>query len=153
MLLSETPDQLHPILKQQSIHHIFFLHHMRLRNIPPMEHARRRLRRDSTFPEKVLWNALRGGRLCGIRFKRQYSVMHYVLDFYAPSVQLAIEVDGASHNTPEQREYDAMRQREIEQLGITVIRFSNDDVAMRCDAVCDVIEQKIREIQKRNESG
>lgn len=64
----------------------------------------------------------------GYRFRRQYSIGPYVVDFYCPELRLAIEIDGPSHEGGEAREYDTKREEEIRELGITVVRFRNDEV-------------------------
>jgi very-short-patch-repair endonuclease len=87
---------------------------------------RRRLRRESPLAEQCLWLRLRNRQLMGYRFRRQYGIDPYVLDFYCPELKLAIEVDGDSHF--EAREYDRERQRYIESLGIRVLRFTNREV-------------------------
>jgi very-short-patch-repair endonuclease len=69
----------------------------------------RRLRRDLSLPEVVLWDCLRGRRLGGLRFRRQHPVGPYVLDFYCAESALAIEVDGAQHDLPGQMEHDRRR--------------------------------------------
>ena len=92
---------------------------------------RRRLRRESPLAEQRLWLRLRNRQLMGYRFRRQYGVGPYVLDFYCPELKLAIEVDGDSHF--EAREYDRKRQRYIESLGIRVLRFTNREVFERLD--------------------
>ena len=58
---------------------------------------RRALRNNSTEAEKALWNWLKGNRIDGLRFRRQFSVEHFVLDFYCPKLRLAIELDGEYH--------------------------------------------------------
>ena len=74
-----------------------------------------------------MWKHLRGEAL-GVKFRRQFSIGRYVVDFYCPSLHLAIEVDGESHASEDARAYDEARQREIESLGVRFIRVANDDV-------------------------
>ena len=85
---------------------------------------RRKLRNNSTKAEKQLWAEIRSKKI-GFRFLRQYGVEKYVIDFYSPRLKLAIEVDGITHLTQEELEYDERRQSEIEQVGIQFIRFTN----------------------------
>ncbi|HTT85199.1 MAG TPA: endonuclease domain-containing protein [Rhizomicrobium sp.] len=59
-----------------------------------------------TLPEVLLWNALRGGQLQNLRFRRQHPVGPYILDFYCPSARLAVEVDGAVHSRERQCNHD-----------------------------------------------
>jgi len=76
---------------------------------------RRRLRRDQTFCEKIVWTYLRDRKTLGCKFRRQYSVDHYIIDFYCPELKLAIELDGSIHDEPDQKEYDAYRQEYLEK--------------------------------------
>lgn len=70
---------------------------------------RRTLRKEMTFCEKIMWRHLRRKQL-GVRFLRQYSVDHYIIDFYCPELKLAIELDGSVHDLTDQKEYDNYRQ-------------------------------------------
>ncbi len=69
----------------------------------------KRLRRELTLPEVLLWECLRGWRLNGLRFRRQHPIGPYVLDFFHVEGGLAVEVDGAHHNLPEQISFDLRR--------------------------------------------
>ena len=71
-----------------------------------MKDHRRRLRRNQAEAEERPWEDLRIRKCLRIKFRRQYSVDYYVIDFYAPEIQLAVEVDGVIHNTSGQQEYD-----------------------------------------------
>ncbi len=88
---------------------------------------RQKLRLDSTYSEKVLWQKIRNGKL-GCKFLRQYSVEGYILDFYCSEKRLAIEIDGGYHLRGDTKVYDSYRTRYIEAFGIKVIRFWNSDV-------------------------
>ena len=81
-----------------------------------------------TRPERLLWEALRGEGIRGMRFRRQHAVSRFVLDFYCPAHKLAVEVDGSVHDAADQAERDAARTSALEQLGIRVIRIRNEDV-------------------------
>ena len=105
---------------------------------------RQRLRRESPLAEQRLWLRLRNRQLLGYRFRRQYGVGPYVLDFYCPELELAIEVDGDSHFQAGAGEYDGERQRYIESLGIRVLRFSNREVFERLDDVAGGIAEVAR---------
>ena len=89
------------------------------------QEKRRALRREMTYCEKLVWLHLRKKQL-GYRFLRQYSVDYYVIDFYCPKLKLAVEIDGDVHNQPDQKEYDAKRQKYLESFGITFIRITNE---------------------------
>ncbi len=86
------------------------------------------LRRKMTLPEVLLWNALRSGRLQGLRFRRQHPIGRYILDFYCPSARLAVEVDGAGHSSAHQAEHDARRDRWLTSNNIHVVRILATDI-------------------------
>jgi very-short-patch-repair endonuclease len=105
---------------------------------------RQRLRRDSPLTEQRLWWRLCNRRLLNYRFRRQYGVGPYVLDFYCAELKLAIEVDGDSHFQSGAGEHDRERQRYIESLGIRVLRFTNWEVSERLDDVAGGIAEVAR---------
>ena len=88
----------------------------------------RALRRQMSLPEVVLWQALRKGRLSGLRLRRQHPIGPYILDFYCPSARLAIEVDGFAHDTVAAARHDERRQAWLAGRGVTVLRFRADEV-------------------------
>ncbi len=88
----------------------------------------RELRREMSLPEVVLWQALRKGRLGGLRFRRQHPIGPYILDFYCPSARLAVEVDGFAHDTDAGVRHDERRQAWLAQRGITVLRVAAGDL-------------------------
>ncbi len=96
----------------------------------------------------IRWSRLKGRQLLGYKFRRQFSVGSYILDFYCPSLRLAIEIDGESHFNPEAKEYDSRRQRFIESLGISVVRFTNTDVRENLDGVLQMLARMIAEQEK-----
>jgi very-short-patch-repair endonuclease len=81
------------------------------------------LRIEATTPERILWDMLRGKRAGGLRFRRQHPLANYIVDFFCGTAKLVIEIDGEVHATTV--EEDRRRQRDLEQLGYHVIRFSN----------------------------
>ncbi|MBL8588130.1 MAG: endonuclease domain-containing protein [Methylobacteriaceae bacterium] len=93
----------------------------------------RRLRRNQTAAEEMLWQALRGRRLDGLKFRRQMEIAGHVADFACADLRLTIELDGAHH--AEQVENDMRRRDAIEAAGWLEIRFPNDDVMQRPDWV------------------
>ena len=85
-----------------------------------------RRRKNATRQEGVLWHCYL--KRCPIQFNRQYRIDNYIVDFYAPSIKLAIELDGGQHYTEEKKLYDAQRTEVLEKQGVTVLRFTNVDV-------------------------
>ena len=88
----------------------------------------RQNRKNPAPAEAVLWQALRGSRLEGLRFLRQKAFGRYVVDFYCAEACLVIELDGGVHDTPDARVYDAERSEELETRGLKVVRFRNEEV-------------------------
>ena len=95
-----------------------------------------------------MWSRLKQKQLLGCRFRRQYSVGSYVIDFYCPELKLAIEVDGTSHFTDGAEYYDSNRQESIEQLGIKFLRFNNVEVYKNLNGVLEAIIDTVRTISK-----
>ena len=93
-------------------------------NILELGERRRELRQKATFEEKLLWERLRNRKL-GFKFKRQYSIGGYILDFYCTTERLCVELDGAGHFTDEGMEYDQARTAFLNSMNIKVIRFEN----------------------------
>jgi very-short-patch-repair endonuclease len=82
----------------------------------------RRLRKEMSLPELMLWNAIRRGQLDGLKFRRQHPIGPYVLDFFCASARLAVEVDGQMHHTEDRPEKDAARDRWLARQGIMTLR-------------------------------
>ena len=99
------------------------------------------LRKNMTNAEKALWSALRKKQIQGKKFRRQHPVSRYIVDFYCHQLKLAIEVDGGIHNKTEQKEHDTGRSYELRQLGIKVIRFTNDQIFQNLNEVIKEIEK------------
>ena len=97
-----------------------------------MERARE-LRRTSTFPERLLWKLLRGGRLGYLKFRRQHPVGPYVADFYCHEAKLVVEIDGATHDL--RAEEDRRRTEYLQAHGLSVLRVSNEDVLRNLEGV------------------
>ena len=100
----------------------------------------RELRDNATHAELILWGYLRTKPL-GYKFRRQHPYSIYILDFYCHRKKLVIEVDGSIHDKEEIKALDALRQRQLEADGLTVIRFANEDIRTRLDAVMKNIEE------------
>ena len=120
-----------------------------LYNPKETEKFRKGLRNAMPHPEKVLWGVLRNQQL-GIRFRRQYGAGKYLLDFYAPSVRLAIEADGDSHFQECAEEYDEERTRFLAGQHVTVLRFTNLEIVNALDSVVERVEKEIEALQDKN---
>ena len=107
------------------------------------QQKRRALRKRMTRAEVLLWVRPKNRRVLGQRVLRQYSVGPYILDFYLPSLRLAIEVDGETHVTEQELEYDRNRQEEIEGLGIQFLRVRNPEIYLDLDSVLERIREKV----------
>jgi very-short-patch-repair endonuclease len=107
---------------------------------------RQQLRRNMTKTEFMFWQKLKGKQLKGVKFRSQYGVGQFVVDFYCTELKLAIEIDGDSHFQDGAQEYDWERQAFIESLGIQFLRFTNDEVYGNLEGVLERIIQKIEEL-------
>ncbi|MEP0545621.1 MAG: DUF559 domain-containing protein [Rhodothermales bacterium] len=114
-------------------------------NLKRLKPVRRTLRRRATPAERALWQMLRRGQLDGVRFRRQHSIGHFVLDFYCAEFGLAVELDGASHEGPARREYDAEREAFLRTRGVRVLRFENRLVFEQPETVIDAIRFVLEE--------
>jgi len=102
-------------------------------------------RREMTPPEARLWNALRAGRLKGLKFRRQHPIGPYILDFYCAEGKLAVEVDGAAHDLPDQAAHDRRRTAWLAGRGIKVIRLRAVHVKDELEGVLGFILVAVRE--------
>ena len=99
------------------------------------------LRSRTTRAERALWVQLRKNRFHGFRFKRQHPITGYIADFYCHRAKLVIEIDGESHKSC--IDYDKNRTEVMVELGLKVLRFSNEDVAQRIEIVLREIELEL----------
>ena len=106
-----------------------------------MKTQRRDLRQNMTKEELIMWSKLKQRQLDGFKFRRQVSIVAYIVDFYCPEKKLAIELDGQWHFEKETQLYDQTRQNEIEQAGIRFLRFKNDQVRHNLTEVLEVIRE------------
>jgi very-short-patch-repair endonuclease len=107
---------------------------------------RKTLRKNLPLAEIILWDRLKGRQLEGYKFRRQYSVEDFVIDFYCPELKLAVEVDGDSHYTEDALLSDRKRQIEIETFGIRFLRFTNREIYENVEGILLKIEEQIKQI-------
>ena len=96
--------------------------------------------------EVLVWSRLKGKQMVRFKFRRQYNVGPYVIDFYCPALKLAVEIDGDSHFHQEAEVRDVSRQEFIESFGIRFLRFTNDEVHENLDGVFEAIRQMVVQI-------
>ncbi|HSX25270.1 MAG TPA: endonuclease domain-containing protein [Candidatus Andersenbacteria bacterium] len=106
---------------------------------------RKILRNNMPQPELVLWKNIRGKQLGDYKFRRQFSVGNYILDFYCPKKKLSIEIDGDSHFSKQAINNDKIRQVTIEEFGILIIRFTNEEVITNIDTVVERIHYYLQQ--------
>ena len=111
---------------------------------------RQKLRTYGTPSEAALWTHIKNRQQENIKFRRQFGIDHYILDFYAPEIKLSIELDGSVHNSIIADEYDFVRTEFLKAQGITEIRFGNDDIQHRLNDVIETIKTIIKELKQKN---
>ena len=118
---------------------------MRTNNRHKLKFLRRDLRTFGTQHEATLWLILKNRQVGGARFRRQFSVGPYVLDFYCPELKLCIELDGADHFTAEGAAHDEVRTAYLAGEGIEVLRFENRDLFEKQTFVLNAITKMVEE--------
>lgn len=109
-------------------------------NLQQNKSLRRQLRQQPIVCEKILWQKIRN-RQIGYKFKRQFGINKYVVDFYCPELKLIIEIDGATHGLEYEVKYDYQRQNYLENLGLIVKRYLNIEIKNNLRAVlADIVE-------------
>nr|WP_290227607.1 DUF559 domain-containing protein [Trichocoleus desertorum] len=111
---------------------------------PEIESAAKRLRYHLTPAEQLLWQALKGKQLYGLKFRCQHPVGPFIADFLCAKHKLIIELDGAVHD--QQTEYDGARTQKLNEFGYRVIRFRNQEVFANLDAVLEQVLEAISAI-------
>lgn len=104
------------------------------------------LRKHLTQAEQKLWSSI-SNKLIGYKFRCQHPTWRYVTDFYCHEIKLVIEVDGSVHLLEEIMQNDIDRENNLCSFGLTIIRFTNDEVLNDIDTVIDKIECKARELK------
>ncbi|MFA6027417.1 MAG: endonuclease domain-containing protein [Patescibacteria group bacterium] len=97
----------------------------------------KKFRKNLTDAERIFWQQVQAGKFYDMKFKRQYIVDKYIIDFYCPKIKLAIEIDGEVHKKQIMR--DQFRQKYLEKYGITFIRFSNYEIEYNLTEVLSIL--------------
>lgn len=103
---------------------------------------RKRLRKESTPQEIILWSRLRRKNF-KYRFRRQHSIGNYVVDFYCPEKKLIVEIDGCQHKEKEQSRHDKDREIFLKGLNMKILRFWNDEINNNLEGVILKIEENL----------
>lgn len=123
---------------------IFFQHHADQMYYGMLKAFAKENRENMTEAESALWSMIRGNAL-GQKFRRQYIIGDFIVDFICLDKKLIIEVDGGYHSEPRQIEDDALRQQWLEERGFKVIRFTNEEVEFDSETVCKQIKRHLKE--------
>jgi very-short-patch-repair endonuclease len=117
---------------------------------PILKERARQLRQNMTFSEVKLWNEIKNGQLMGYDFDRQRPLTNYIVDFYCKDLQLALEVDGITHSDEKVIRKDEIRQKELEEIGISFLRFDALLVLNKVEAVVREIKEWIEVYEEKN---
>ena len=103
---------------------------------PKLNERARQLRKNLTPAEKKIWYGY--FRTFDHRVLKQRPIDNYIVDFYCSEYRLVVEIDGESHFAPDGKEYDDVRDRTLEQYGLKIIRFRNEDILENFQDVVDI---------------
>ncbi len=124
---------------------------MKIYYSPKLKTLSRELRKKGILSEVLLWNMLKAKKMKGYQFMRQKPIDKYIVDFYCNKLKLVIEIDGGSHD--QKSEEDEIRQRNLESLGLTILRFYDMDVKKNMNGVLERVQNWIEECEKRRQSN
>ena len=113
-------------------------------NIKEQKEVRKALRLNGTSAEAVMWTQIKGRKINGRKWRRQFSVGPFIVDFYCPELKLAIELDGAPHYATGGYEADESRTNYLREHGIRIIRFENKDIWTSLEGVIETIDRETR---------
>jgi very-short-patch-repair endonuclease len=109
---------------------------------------RRKLRINSTQSEEILWEYLRNRKLLRLKFKRQYSIDHFVVDFFCSEIKLAIELDGEIHLSKDVKNHDENRDSYLRSFGIRILRIKNEKVLNDIKGTLELIKNNIATLRQ-----
>ena len=112
------------------------------------EETRKLLRKEMPAGERLLWSKLKANQI-GYKFKRQFGIENYIVDFYCPKLRLVIEIDGLTHDQTDQVVYDQVRQKYLENLKLKVIRFNSQEIFDNLDNVLERIWIVCEELKRK----
>ena len=106
----------------------------------------RNLRKQFTDAENILWYYLRNRRFHNLKFRRQYSIERYYIDFFCSELNFGIELDGGQHYTLDGKKYDRKRTEYLLNKGVKIVRYTNHEVIQNIKSVLEDLTKKIEEI-------
>ena len=115
---------------------------------PNLKEFARQLRNNSTKAEVILWQKLKNKQMYGYDFHRQKPIGNYIIDFFCQELMLAIEVDGYSHQLEEVYDKDIIKTQKLNQLGISLLRFTDNEVLKDTFNVLLAIENFIADFEE-----
>ncbi len=116
----------------------------RIQYNPKLKEAARRLRNNSTKAEIKLWTYLKGKQLIGYDFHRQKPIDNYIADFFCNKLMLAVELDGYTHSFEEVADRDEIKEQRLNEIGIRVLRFKDEDVMNNIEGVIAEVKEWIK---------
>jgi len=119
-------------------------------NAKPIIFERAKAMRENMTPSELkIWEELKGKKMLGLRFRPQHPIDIFIADFYCHPLKLVIEIDGDIHESMDQREYDIGREAELNDWGIKVVRFTNEEI----DKDLNLVRRRIERIcsERRSE--
>ena len=121
---------------------------IRTNNLQDQNELRKELRNNGTPAEGRMWLMLKNRQIKGKKFRRQFSVGKFILDFYCAELKLAVELDGAPHFTSVGVQYDEEREKYLLSQGIKVLRYENKIVFEDSEGIIDDIKNTIEQLEK-----
>lgn len=122
---------------------------MRITYNPKLKELARNLRNNSTKAEIKLWGYLRGRQMMGHDFHRQKPVEDFIVDFFCNKLKVVIELDGYTHGFENVVEKDKSKEERLRQLGISVLRFNDNEVMNDIDNVLRAIQYFVEEFERK----
>lgn len=107
---------------------------------PSMFKLAKELRKTQTETEKVLWSKLNKNQILGLQFRRQHPIDKFIVDFFCAKIKLVVEIDGSIHDIPEYQNHDLGRTDILNDFGITVVRFTNEQIINEIDYIVNQIK-------------
>lgn len=113
---------------------------------PVLYEYAKKMRKNSTEAEELLWRRLKDKQVAGLKFRRQHPIDRFIADFYCHEKKLLIELDGSIHSNNEQCDLDKGRTETLNEFGISVLRFSNEEILNSIEDVILKIQEAISKI-------